>query len=193
MTSYYSSQHFFYSISSIRSAQTFESFEIFVVFQVQGTITTSSSFCSPSCWWEPGCSTAVSCVSDLTCGVLTVSGTVLHLHWIHMPALCMFFRLVDSLRAALRGSGPVGRGLCPGQLLSLGARRLPAGLLSHLLVRNDLADAALPGDGLLGLCQRLSTALKDPMKSVLGLKLKMKRDLRIICPYKFKRLFCVVL
>lgn len=98
-----------------------------------------------------------------------------------MPALCMFFRLVDSLRAALRGSGPVGRGLCPGQLLSLGARRLPAGLLSHLLVRNDLADAALPGDGLLG----LSTALKDPMISVLGLKLKMKRDLRIICPYKF--------
>lgn len=63
-----------------------------VVFQVRGTITTSSSFCSPSCWWEPGCSTAASCVSDRTCGVMTASDTALHLHWEHTPALCVCFQ-----------------------------------------------------------------------------------------------------
>lgn len=64
----------------------------FVVFQVRGTITTSSSSCSPSCWWEPGCSTVVSRVSDSTYSGVKVSATVLHSHWIHMPVLCVFFQ-----------------------------------------------------------------------------------------------------
>lgn len=46
----------------------------------------------------------------------------------------------------------MGRGLCAGQLLSLAAQCLLAGLLSHLLVRLDPAAAALPGDWLFGVC-----------------------------------------
>lgn len=58
---------------------------------------------------------------------------------------CCYFRLGDSLRAALPGAGPVGRSLRPGELLSLGAKRLPPGLLLHLLVRLSPGAAALPG------------------------------------------------
>lgn len=42
-------------------------------FQVRGTITSSSSSCSPSCWWEAGFSTVVSCVSDPTYSPITIS------------------------------------------------------------------------------------------------------------------------
>lgn len=55
-------------------------------------------------------------------------------------------RLADSLWAALWGAGPVGRGLWPHQLFSLGALHLRAGLLPHLLVRLAPRTSALPGD-----------------------------------------------
>lgn len=82
-------------------------------------------------------------------GLITVSGKVLDLHRMQMLGFCVFFRLVDSLRAALWGSGPVGSGVWPGQLLSMAAQHLPAGLLSRLLVRLGPGDTALPGDSLL--------------------------------------------
>ena len=82
-------------------------------------------------------------------GLITASGKVLDLDRIKMLGLCVFFRLVDSLRAALWGSGPVGSGVWPGQLLSMAAQHLPAGLLSRLLVRLGPGDTALPGDSLL--------------------------------------------
>lgn len=69
--------------------------------------------------------------------------TVSFLHGMIM--LCVSYRLVKSLCAALWGAGPVGRRLCPGLLFSLAARHLRAGLLSHLLDKFDPAAAALPG------------------------------------------------
>lgn len=61
-----------------------------VVLQVRGTITTSSSFCSRSCWWEPGCSTAASCVSDMTYGVMTFWCSFTFTQGTHSCALCLF-------------------------------------------------------------------------------------------------------
>ena len=120
-----------------------------LLLQVRGTITTSSSSCSPWCSWEPGCSTVLSCVSDSPRLTQFCSGS----GETHPPCCVCYFRRLDSLRAALRGAGPVGRGLRPGQLLSLGAQHLPAGLLPHMLVQLDPATAALPGARLnLSLC-----------------------------------------
>ncbi|KAF7644763.1 hypothetical protein LDENG_00216270, partial [Lucifuga dentata] len=52
--------------------------------------------------------------------------------------------LVQSLCAAVRGTGPVGRRVCSDWLLSLAARHFLPGLLPHILVLHDPAAAALP-------------------------------------------------
>lgn len=67
-------------------------------------------------------------------------------NWKELQASASDFRLGQSLRAALRRPGPVGRRLRPGGLLAVAALHLLPGLLSHLLVGLHPAGAAVPGD-----------------------------------------------
>lgn len=63
-----------------------------------------------------------------------------------LQASACYFRLGQTLRAALRRPGPVGRRRRPGGLLAVAALHLLPGLLSHLLVCLHPAGAAVPGD-----------------------------------------------
>lgn len=72
--------------------------------------------------------------------------TEIRFNWKELQAPASYFRLGQSLRAALRRPGPVGRRLRPGGLLAVAALHLLPGLLSHLLVCLRPGGAAVPGD-----------------------------------------------